>query len=157
RSVGVERVGFRVEAGGLELFYEFLVGRVQRRIGAEGVERAGNSVASDRCQFVRNDTVTGNEGCLQALVGSLADGPTGFGVETAPVDDRNAGFLHLGDEGREVLVADVDAFVHGFGDTSGIHGLLGFVSEALTVGGLVVNDGDLGALELVGKVLAGNR
>ncbi len=86
----------------------------------------------------------------------LADDETGFGVQTAPVDDRNAGFLHLCDEGREVLVADVHAFVHDFGDASGIQSLLGFVSETLAVWRLVVNDGDLGVLEVVGQILAGN-
>ena len=33
------------------------------------------------------------------------------------------GVLHLGDQGREVLVADVDAFVDDFGDASGVHRL----------------------------------
>ena len=93
---------------------------------------------------------------LQALVGKLAHDQAGFGVQTAPVDDRNAGFLHLGDEGREVLVADVHAFIHGLGDASCIQRLLGLVGQALAVGRLVMNDGDLGVLELLGEVGAGN-
>ena len=127
-----------------------------RGSGAEGVQRAGDRVAGDRGEFVRDDAVAGHEGRLQALVGQLADDQAGFGVQAAPIDDRDAGFLHLGDEGREVLVADVDAFVHDFGDAGGVHRLLGLVGKALAVGGLVVDDGDLGVLEVGGEVGAGN-
>ena len=87
----------------------------------------------------------------------LADDQAGFGVQAAPVDDGDAGFLHLGDQRREVLVADVDAFVHDFRDAGGVHRLLGLVGEALAVGGLVVDDGDLGVLELLGEIGAGDR
>ncbi len=93
---------------------------------------------------------------LEALVGQLADDQAGFGVQAAPIDDRDAGFLHLGDEGREVLVADVDAFVHDFRHAGGVHRLLGLVGKALAVRGLVVDDGDLGVLEVVRQIGAGN-
>ena len=61
-GVGVERVGFRLEAGSAELLDEFLSSRVLARIRREGHQRAVNGVASDRSQFVRNDTVAGHQG-----------------------------------------------------------------------------------------------
>ncbi|MCY1295415.1 hypothetical protein D9M70_447560 [compost metagenome] len=76
-------------------------------------------------------------------------------MQTAPVDDRNAGFLHLGDQCGEVLVADIDTFIEGFGEAGFVHRLLGFIGKALTIGGLVVNDGDLRVLEVGGKVGTG--
>ena len=75
-------------------------------------------------------------------------------MQTAEVDERNAGFLHLGDQSRVVLVAGGDAFIHDFGYAEGVHSLLGFVGETLTIGGLVVNDSNLAVLEVVGDVLA---
>lgn len=83
-------------------------------------------------------------------VSRLTDDEAGFGVQAAPVDDGNAGFLHLGDQRGEVLVADVDAFIHDFRHAGGIGSLLGFIGKALTVRRLVVNDGDLGVLEMIG-------
>jgi hypothetical protein len=50
-------------------------------------------------------------------------------VQAAIVDDGDAGFLHLGDQGREVLVADVDAFIHDFRHAGGV-GIAFLVSSA---------------------------
>ena len=76
-------------------------------------------------------------------------------MQAAPIENRNAGFLHLGDQSGEVLVADIDAFIHRFLDALGVQRLLGFVGETLAIRRLVVNDGDLGVLELLGDVGAG--
>src|SRR5690606_35881218 len=88
--VGVERVGLRLETGSTELLDELLGGGVLARIGRESHQRAIDGVAGDRCQLVRHDTVTRDEGCLQALVGSLALDKAELGVQAAPVDDRYA-------------------------------------------------------------------
>ena len=89
---------------------------------------------------------------LDALVAHLAHDQAAFGVQAAPVDDVGAGCLDLGDERREVLLAGVDALVEDFLHAACVHRLLGLVGEALAVGRLVVDDGDLLALELVGDV-----
>ena len=127
-----------------------------RGSGRERHQRAVDGVAGDRGELVRHDAVARHEGRLQALVGQLAHDQAGFRVQAAVVDDRNAGFLHLGDQRREVLVADIDAFIHGFGDAGRVERLLGFVGEALAVRGLVMDDRDLGVLEVGGEIAAGH-
>ena len=77
-------------------------------------------------------------------------------MQAAPIDQGDAGVLHLGDQRREVLVADIDAFVHDFRQAGCVHRLLGLVGKALTVGGLVVDDGNLGVLEVGRNIGAGN-
>src|SRR5262249_58570101 len=60
-------------------------------------------------------------------------------------------------ERRVILLSDTDAFVEDFPHALGVHGLLGFVGEALAVGGLVVNDRDLLVFEVLGDVFARDR
>ena len=157
RRIGVERVGFRLEAGGAELLDQLLVGRVQRGSGPKVFSVP--STASPAIEASSFDTMPSPETSVafRPWSAELADDQAGFGVQAAPVDDRDAGFLHLGDQRREVLVADVDAFIHDFGDAGGVHRLLGFVGKALAVRGLVVDDRDLGVLELLREIGAGNR
>src|SRR5690606_22431237 len=68
----------------------------------------------------------------------------------------DAGLLHLGDQRRVVLLAGGDGFVHRLLHALGGQRLAGLVGEALPVGGLVVDDRDLLALELVGDVAGRN-
>src|SRR5581483_160460 len=59
-------------------------------------------------------------------------------------------------EGREVLVAAGDRFIHHLFKAGGVHRLLRLVGEALAVSRLVLNDRDLLALVFLGDVLAGD-
>src|SRR5262249_29102534 len=80
-----------------------------------------------------------------------------FGVQAAPVDEVGAGGLDLGNERREVLLTEVDAFVENFLHAAFVHRLLGFVGKALAVGRLVMDDGGLLALHVLDDVGAGER
>jgi hypothetical protein len=62
----------------------------------------------------------------------------------------------LGDQRGEILFTNVHAFIKRFLGAQFVELLLGFVGKALTVRGLVVNDGDLRILEMVEDILTGN-
>ena len=72
-----------------------------------------------------------------------------LGLQTAPHHVVGAGFLDLGDDRRIVLLSGVDAFVQHILDAELVHVVARGVRQALAVGRLVVDDGDLLALELV--------
>src|SRR5262249_61526625 len=74
----------------------------------------------------------------------------------ADIDEVDLVALHAGDDRREVLVALVVGLEHLFGNASLVEGLLGFVSKAFAVRGLVVQDRDVLALVVLGDVLAGD-
>ena len=108
-------------------------------------------------ELVGDDAVARDELGLETGISHLANDQAAFGVQAAPVDDGHAGVFHLGDQRREVLVADVDALIHDFLEAIVVHRLLGLVGKALAVRGLVVENGNLAILVVVKNVLAGNR
>ena len=65
--------------------------------------------------------------------------------------------LHARDDRGEVLVALVVGLEHLFGKAGLVERLLGFVGEALAVGGLVVEDGDVLALVVLHDVFGGDQ
>src|SRR5690606_25395631 len=69
----------------------------------------------------------------------------------------DAGMLHLRDQRRVILLTWRDGFVHGLLHALVVQALLGFVGKALTVGGLVVQDGNFLALVLLHDVVAGDN
>src|SRR3546814_20410666 len=73
----------------------------------------------------------------------------------AEIDQIDAGRLHLRHQRRVILLARSDAFEHGLLHALGIQALPGFLGEALTVSGLVMQDGDLLALVLGQNVVTG--
>ena len=108
RRVAVERVGFRLELLGAELLHDVLGFRALARVGPEGHQRAFDAGAADRGELVGGDAVAAHQRRLDALVAHLAHDQAAFGVQAAPVDEVGAGLLDLGDERREVLLADVE-------------------------------------------------
>src|SRR3546814_18542855 len=58
----------------------------------------------------------------------------------AEIDQIDAGRLHLRHQRRVILLARSDAFEHGLLHALGIQALPGFLGEALTVSGLVMQD-----------------
>ncbi|MCY1303780.1 hypothetical protein D9M68_747770 [compost metagenome] len=77
-------------------------------------------------------------------------------MQAAEVDDLGAGGADLGDQRVEVFLATGQAFVQDFLHAALGQLRLGGVGQALTVGVLVVDDGDLGGLEFVDDVVAGD-
>ncbi len=77
-------------------------------------------------------------------------------MHAAPIHHLDAGVLELGDERGEILLAGADAFVDHLGDAEIVHRLLRLVGETLAVRRLVVDDGDLLILQMLGDVLAGD-
>ena len=77
-------------------------------------------------------------------------------------DHRNRRFINtnarqdFGFLRRRDRIANIDALEEHLFDALAIDRLLGFLGEALAVGGLVVDDGDLLALEVLEDVLAGD-
>ena len=127
------------------------------RIGTEGHQRAFGAGAGDRGELVGGDAIAAHERRLDPLGAHLPqDQPAGV-VQAAPIDQVGAGRLDLGYQRGEVLVAHVDAFVEHFLDPALLFMFLRLVGEALPIRGLVVNDGDLLALEFLGDVVAGDR
>src|SRR6185437_14902261 len=80
-----------------------------------------------------------------------------FGVEAAEINQISARLLDLRDQRRIIFFAGVDAFVEHFLNAGFVDRLLRFVGEALAVGRLVIDDGDLLALEVLGDIPAGNQ
>ena len=76
RGVGIERVGFRLEAGCAELLDQILVLRQQARIGTESVQRALDGVTGDGGELVGDDAVARNQRRLQALICLLYTSPS---------------------------------------------------------------------------------
>src|SRR4029077_18999003 len=60
-------------------------------------------------------------------------------------------------DGIKILVALVVGLIHLFGDAGLVERLLGLVGETLAVGGLVVEDGDVLALVVLGDVFGGDQ
>src|SRR5215204_6264734 len=156
RRVAVERVGLGLEVLLAELLDRRLGVRVLARVGREGHQRAFGAGTGDRDELRRHDAVAGHHRGVEALVAHLADDEPGLGVQPAEIDDVDVRLLQLRDEGRVVLLAGVDALVHDLLQALLVHRLLGLVGEALAVGGLVVDDGDLLALEALGEIAAGD-
>ena len=126
------------------------------RIGAEGHQRALGAGTGDGGELVAGDAVAGHEHGAEPLIAHLPQHEAAGGVHAAPVEHLDAGVLQLGDERGEILLAGADAFVDHLGDAEIVHRLLGLVGEALAVRRLVVDDGDLLVLQIVGDVLAGD-
>ena len=121
---------------------------VVARIGAERHQRAFDAGAADLGELVVGDAVAGDHHGLQALVAHLPHDQAAFGVQAAPHHIVGARRLDLRDDGRIILLADVDAFVEHFLLAAGVHEAARRVGEALAVRRLVVQDGDLLVLEL---------
>ena len=75
----------------------------------------------------------------------------------ADIDQIDIVALHPRDDRGEILVALVVGFEHLFGEAGLVERLLGLVGEALAVGGLVVEDGDVLALVSFSDVVSGNQ
>ncbi|MCY1239212.1 hypothetical protein D9M72_519940 [compost metagenome] len=72
------------------------------------------------------------------------------------VDDIDILGLQAGDDGAEVLVARVQAFIDDLGDAACVDRLLEAVSETLAVRSLVVQHGDLLVLEVLDHIGGGD-
>src|SRR3954469_8574034 len=73
------------------------------------------------------------------------------------IDEIDVVALQPRDDRVEVLVALVVGLVHLLGDAGLVERLLGLVRKTLAVGGLVVEDGDILALVVLGDVLGGDQ
>ncbi len=91
-----------------------------------------------------------------ALLTHLAQDQAAFGVIAADIDGIDAGFLQLGNERGVVLFTGSVGFVHGLGDARGVERLAGLVRQAFAIGRLVVDDGDLLVLVVLGQEVAGD-
>src|SRR5262249_44859552 len=112
--------------------------------------------STDRGEFVGGNAVAAHQWRLHALIAHLPHDEAAFGVETAPIDQVCARLLDLGHQCRKILVAGVDAFIKNFLHSTLVDRFLGFVCKTFAIGGLVVNDGDLLALEMLDDVFAGD-
>src|SRR5580698_2383376 len=155
-SIAVERIGFRFEFLGAEfLDYGFRF-RPIARIGTVRHQRAFDAGAADRRIFIGGDAVAAHQRRLDALIAQLPHDQAGFGVKAAEVNQIGAGLLDLGNESRIIFLAGVDAFVEHRIHAAGLDRLEGLISKTLTVGGLVVDESDLLALEMREDVGAGD-
>ena len=154
--VAIQRIGFRVELLGFELLDDSRRFRALARVRREGHQRALHAVAANRGELVRGDAVARHHHGVDALITHLAHDQPAFSVQAAPVDDFRAGCLDLRDNRRKVLLAEVDAVIQHFLDAGLVHGLLRLVGEALAVGGLVMHDSDLLALQRGGDIGGGD-
>src|SRR6266436_1698244 len=75
----------------------------------------------------------------------------------ADIDEIDVIALQARYDGVEILVALVVGLEHLFGKARLVEGLLGFVGEALAVGGLVVEDGDVLAFVILRDVFGGDQ
>src|SRR6266404_4253236 len=75
----------------------------------------------------------------------------------ADIDEVDVVALQARNDGVKILVALVVGLEHLFGKAGLVEGLLGFVGKAFTVGGLVVEDGDVLALVGLGDVIGGDQ
>src|SRR4029078_6977865 len=87
----------------------------------------------------------------------LAHQQAGFLMVAADIDQIDLFELQARDDGVKVLVALVVGFEHLLGDAGLVERLLGLVGTALTVGGLVVQDGNVLALVVLGNVVGGDN
>jgi hypothetical protein len=78
-------------------------------------------------------------------------------VQAAPHQIVGARVLDLGDDGRIVLFSGVDALVENLLDAELVHVVERGVGKAFAIRGLVVNDRDLLAFELVARELGPNH
>ena len=152
-GVGVERVPLRIEALRLERRHRFLRIRVVARLGSEGHQRALDPGAADLGELRIGDAVAGDHHCAHPLVAHLAQDQAALGVQAAPHQIVGARLLDLGDDRRIVFFSGVDAFVEDLVDAELVHVVARRVREALAVGRLVVDDGDLFALQFVSREL----
>ena len=74
----------------------------------------------------------------------------GLGVIAAEIDELRAGALQFGDDRAIVLFSRIDALEHDLGHAAGVQLVLDDGGEALSVGPLVVQNGDFLALVFLG-------
>ena len=75
----------------------------------------------------------------------------------AEIDDVDVGRLELADQRRIILLAGGIGLVHGLFDAQRLEPLEGLVGKSLAVGGLVMEDRDVLAGEVLGKEIAGDK
>src|SRR5690606_20482301 len=115
-----------------------------------------NLLARNFTQLVGNKRVAADEDRIHALLTHLTDDEPGFGVVTAEIDDIDVRLLQLRNDGGVILLARRDRLIEHFLLARRVHGLAGFVRETLTIGGLVVQDGDVLVAELLSQVFSGD-
>jgi hypothetical protein len=93
---------------------------------------------------------------FRPLVAHLPQQERGLLVVAADKDEIDIVALEPRDDGGEVVVALVVGLVELFGDAGLVERLLGLVGQALAVGGLVVEDRDVLAGEVLGDELPGD-
>src|SRR5439155_14899191 len=103
------------------------------------------------------ERVASHQNRLEALVAHLAHDKAALLVVTADIDQIDVVALQTRNDRVEVLVALVVGLVHLLGDAGLVQRLLGLVRKTLAVGGLVVEDGDVLALVVLGDVLGGDQ
>ena len=113
--------------------------------------------AGDRPELVGGDRVAGDHLAGHALAAHLAQDQAGLGVIAADIDHVDLVGLHLRDQRIEVLVALRVGLVHLLLHAGLVQRLLHLVGETFAVGRLVLKDGDVLALVVLGDVVAGHR
>src|SRR4029077_21212570 len=155
-GIAVERIGLRLEFLGAEFRDHGLGFRLVARIGAVGHQRAFDARAADGSELVGGDAVAAHQRRLDALVAHLPHDEAAFGIEPAEINQIGARLFDLGDQRRVILLAGIDAFVEHLFHAAGLYRLQSLVGEALAVGGLVVDEGDLLAFEVGEDIAAGD-
>ena len=156
RGVGVEHVALGIDVLRLELLHH--VGRRlhQARVGRERHHGAGSGIAGDLPELIGHQRIAADQGRLHPLLFRLADDQPGLGVVAADIDHGDAGLLQAADQRRIVLLARRIGRCQRFLAAGGMQRLRGLVRQSFAVGGVVVQDRDLLALEVFGQIVAGD-
>ena len=142
---------------GLESLHDGGIGRIRGEVLGQRQQHAFHGIAGNGVDVGVARTFGAHELGLHALFGRLTQQQAHLGVVAAVVDEVHALAAQLGDDGGVVGITRIDALEeHGL--EAGLfqrdaHG----VGNALTVGLLVVQDGDLLGLGHVQDVLGSGR
>ncbi|MNQ57975.1 hypothetical protein D3C85_721620 [compost metagenome] len=150
RAAGVALLGF-------ECLHDVGVGGVLGEVGRQRQQHAFDGVAGDGVDVGVARAFRTHPLGLHALLGGLAQQQAHFRVVAAVVHEVDALGLELGDDGRVVAVAGVDAFEDRDGHAALFEVVLDRRGDALAVRLLVVQHGDLLRLDLFQDELGGGR
>ena len=126
-------------------------GSLLKVISAPSPPRAG-----DLPELVRHQRVAADERDVHPLLLGLAQDQPGFGMVAAHVDDFDVVLLEAGYHGVVVPLARGIGAVEGFLLAGGVQRLLRLIRQAFAVGGVVMQDGDALAAEILRHVGAGH-
>src|SRR5690606_18869112 len=141
----------------LEVFQHFLVAWQLGKVGWQRNQQAFHGWAGDGDEIFVGNALWAHELGSQALLARLAQQQAELGVIATEVDQVGVEGFKLGDDGRVVAVANVDAFEQGDFSTALGEVVANLRRDARAIGLLVVQNGDGLGLEVLDDVVGGKR